>query len=471
MLILFFFILSASCVFSLVSRRHALIPLLLIGFIQDPFRKLVDGEPIFFIVTVATVFAVLMLKTISNVGLSRIWEPFLNWVGYVHKPLTLFVTLLLIQFLHSILRWGNVFVGLIGMVSYTAPLLAIIVGYYAVNNLTDIRNFMKVYISFGLLVAATVTLSFLGFELTAFQEVGVGLKIYDQGTVLRSFSGIMRTGEIAAWHLATTICFMSIIYMTSTQKPPLLLVAVVILFLVLAIAFTGRRKMLMLISLFGVFYAFGFFYYRRALSVTTLLMSSGVVLVLWGGFEFVFPSEYTPDLQNYLARSSSVYSGASSRFFELGLSPVHWAFERVGLLGGGLGIASQGAHFFQNTNVAGGSGEGGLGKVMVELGLPGLVIIFWLMMAFTRYIFRCISLSSQSFVQPQLMPLVLGFSVFLLVNIMTFSVASQVYGDIFVLLMLGLVSGFLFAVPKLVLLSLNSDRTRNMKINLPESTY
>ena len=450
MLLLFFIILAISCFVAFTSHKYALTAVLLIGFIQDPFRKVVAGEPIIFIVTVGIVFGVLMLKTVNRVGFSRLSDPFVNWVDYVYKPLALFLVLLTIQFFHSFIRWGNIVVSLIGMLSYLAPFLAIVVGYYSVNSLDDVRKFMKIYVGFGLLVSVTVALSFSGFELSIFREIGVGLKIYDQGTVLRSFSGIMRTGEIASWHLATTACFLMILYATSESKPPIALFIIAVFFLLLVISFTGRRKMVMLVSLFGVCYLFGFFYLRKTLSVTSVIMGFSATFLLWFAVEFMFPSGYGTDVQNYLSRGSSVYSGASSRFLELGLNPIKWAYNRVGLFGGGLGIASQGAQLFQVTSIAGGSGEGGLGKVMVELGLPGLVVIIWLAVAVARYIFGCLKLASQRFVQPQLMILILGAAVFLMVNLMTFSVATQVYGDIFVLLMLGLVSGFVFALPKFV---------------------
>ena len=73
------------------------------------------------------------------------------------------------------------------------------------------------------------------------------------------------------------------------------------------------------------------------------------------------------------------------------------------------------------------------------------------MVAFARYMLRCLRLTTQAFAQPSLMFLGLGLAIFLLVNLMTFSVASQVYGDLFILIVLGLCSGFLFALPKLVI--------------------
>jgi len=97
---------------------------------------------------------------------------------------------------------------------------------------------------------------------------------------------------------------------------------------------------------------------------------------------------------------------------------------------------------------------------MVELGLPGVIIIFWLGVAFALYISRAIFLSAQRFVPSHVMPLMLGIAVILFVNVLTFSVATQVYGDIFILILLGLMAGFLFALPKLVIRAIDEKPER-----------
>jgi len=177
MLLLFLFILVCACLIAVSSHQHALIAILVIGFIQDPFRKLVPGEPIYFIVTVGIVFGLLLCKTVNRVGINGIKIPFIYWMDVLRKPISLFLIILAVQFLHSLLRWGNVFVSLIGLLSYIAPFLAIIVGYYAINNISEVRRFMKVYVLFGLVLAISVALSFAGYDLSIFREIGVGLSL------------------------------------------------------------------------------------------------------------------------------------------------------------------------------------------------------------------------------------------------------------------------------------------------------
>jgi len=461
MFALFLLMLMCACLLCVISNRHSLAAILFIGFAQDPFRKLVVGEPIAFIVMVGVVFAVVLVMIGNRVGVARFSQPFVGWTATTRAPLAIFMLILTAQFLHSYLRYGNTLVSLIGLISYLAPFLAIVVGYFSVNGIEDIRRFMKLYVVAGSVVAVTVLMSFTGTDWPVFREIGAGLKIYDQGTVLRSFSGLMRTGEIAAWHMATSACFFVILFFTSARRNSTLVVAAIVAIILLAVTLTGRRKMLMLFTVFGLMYIVTYFYYRKTLSIKYVLMASAIVIVGWGVVEFLIPGGYGDTFNDYLARGTSVYTDASGRMLQMGLQPVSWAVNRVGLLGGGLGIASQGSHLFNVASIAGGSGEGGLGKVMVELGLPGLVATLWVIIAFAVYVGRSIKLSAQRFVPPYVMPLMLGIATILFVNVLTFSVATQVYGDVFILLLLGLMAGFLLALPKLVIHAMNENSQRN----------
>lgn len=461
MLQLSLLLLALACAMSLYSRRYWLFCVLLIGFLQDPLRKLVPGEPVFFVVFVAIVFACILVGQFLRKGVLPNLEPFLKWNKLLEKPLLLFVLILILQYAHSMFRYQNIIVSTIGLASYIAPILAVIVGYFSVSRLENIRIFMKVYATIGVLVAFSVLISYMGVDWTIFKEVGVGLKIYDQGTLLRSFSGFMRTGEIAAWHIATSICFIAMLIASSKRSYSLLIAALIVALMVLAIMLTGRRKMIMLISMFGIFFFIGVSFLRQSLQVKYLMVASLGAIAVWFGIEIAFPGGYGQTTEYYLARSGTVYSDATGRFYELGLKPIGWAYNRTGLLGGGLGIASQGASEFNVSSIAGGAGEGGLGKLMVELGLPGLLLVLWLMLAIGKYNLKTLQLTAQPFVTSELLPLMCGVAAFLGVNVLTFFIATQLYGDFFILIMIGLMAGFLFATPKLVVDAMRSHQPLN----------
>jgi len=424
--------------------------ILLIGFTQDAFRKLIDGEPRIFVVMVGVVFAVGLFSLLARKGVSGMTEPFLKWTTELKAPLTVFMLLLMVQFFHSLFRFGSPVVSIIGLLSYGAPFLAVVLGYFWANSLSDVRRFFKVYVVVGLAAALSIMLSFQGYQWTIFNEVGAGLKIYDMGTVLVSHAGFMRTGEIAAWHIATTACLLMILFFTSRRGGLSPLITLCILALMVAIFLTGRRKMFMMFSLFVIFYIFGIAYFRRGIAISYVLTGGLLVMGVWFVVELVFPGGYGDALNNYVARGTTVYSDVTGRFVEIGLSPIYWAYARVGLLGGGLGIGSQGAGYYSSISIAGGSGEGGLGKIMVELGLPGLLILLWLGIAGLSYVYRILRLASMQTTEPRWLVFSLGLVILLFVNVLTFSVATQLYGDMFILIMLGTIAGFLLAVPKMI---------------------
>jgi len=453
MWVIFSALLFAVCALSAFQWRFTLTGVLLIGFTQDVFRKLVVGEPRIFVVMVGVVFAIGLLSLLSRKGSVGLTEPFLKWTSDLRLPLTLFIVLLAVQFFHSLFRFGSPVLGIIGLLSYGAPFLAVVLGYYWANNLHQVRQFFKVYVSIGIFVALSVALSFQGYEWGIFKEVGAGLKIYDMGTVLMSHAGIMRTGEIAAWHIATTACLLLVLFFTERRNRSTLLLAVFITLLMIAIFLTGRRKMFMLFSLFFVFYIFGSAYFRRGLAIGYVIAGGGIMLVGWLVVEVIFPGGYGESVNNYIARGTTVYSAATDRFVHLGINPIFWAYNRVGLFGGGLGVGSQGAGYYSSIAIAGGSSEGGLGKIMVELGLLGLIIMAWLGLNGLRYVYRILKLAAMQRDEPRWLAFVLGLTVFLFVNVLTFSVATQLYGDMFILIMLGIIAGFLLGVPRMIVIS------------------
>ena len=89
---------------------------------------------------------------------------------------------------------------------------------------------------------------------------------------------------------------------------------------------------------------------------------------------------------------------------------------------------------------------------MSELGLISLFVVAWLGIVFAKHLHKCVKLVA-SFA-PEKLSFVVGILVFLVSNVPTFMVASQVYGDVFVLTILGFLAGALFAIPKQVVLRL-----------------
>ena len=226
-----------------------------------------------------------------------------------------------------------------------------------------------------------------------------------------------------------------------------------------AIIVTGRRKMLFQVVVFAVLYLPVIRYYQHRMPVRYMLLIALFVPVAWVAFNQISNIQAESQFDLYILRGTSVFGDATQRFNDLGLGSVTWAINRFGLSGGGIGVAAQGAQHFGGA-LAGGASEGGLGKIVSELGVFSLPILLWLVTSIGIHMHRCLRLLGQY--SPDSLFMMVGILVFLAANVPTFIVASQVYGDVFVLSTLGLLLGTLFAIPKHLIGRMEAQRNLDL---------
>jgi len=437
----------------------------LVAFLQDPARKLVDGQPPYFIVLAGLVFGAALLGAFfRRVPLNPLQVN--NWRRYIHTPFVLLVIIVAVQAVHSLARFGNPLISLLGVVNYLAPFVALALAhaFAAIGGTDRIRSFFRFYLICAIPALVTVLLQMAGWDWPIFGEVGVGIRIYDLGTVLTAYSGTFRASEIAGWHAATSACVIVLLLTEQRVTLPKLAMALLIASALLAIGvLTGRRKLLVVFVLFAACYAWLLaIYWRRARSVAIPAAIIGVLTYLVFAFGFATDPSVVTDEQAeyslYVQRTSSVFDDVPERFVQLGIAPVTWAYNYFGLWGGGVGIGTQGVQYMTEVGPHIGAAEGGLGKIMLELGLPGLLVIASLTMAFAFHIWRLLGDISQK--SASATRLSCGLAAILMANGASFSVATQTYGDIFVLLFLGICLGALLAMPTIVMRQARRTETR-----------
>ncbi len=449
-LALFFLLLIYACFRGVTRDVGALNLMVFVGFLQDPARKLIAGEPVAMTVMVGVVVACMTVRQLFSTRASLL-DPYIKWTDTIKPALIIYLAIIVVQGVHSLVRYGSPIVPVLGAIFYLAPLIAIGLGYSQFSRFEASRQFLVVFCCLALVVALSVFASFSGLEYQVFGEVGSGLVIYDQGTILKAYSGLMRSSEIASWHMGACICFLIILILDRGSVPSLIIVSFAVVLLMTSIILTGRRKMILQIVIFSALYFPLLRYYQDRLSSRFISVSVIGIISLLSIYWFL-PSFEGTQYDLYLARGVSVFEDAGSRFSTLGLGSIKWAYQIHGVFGGGLGVATQGSQHFVQGNV-GGAGEGGIGKLVSELGIISLVVIAWLGITFAKHLHRCIALVAKA--TPSKLPFTIGILAFLLANVPTFIVASQVYGDLFVLLVLGFLAGSLFALPKQVSARLN----------------
>ena len=419
------------------------------GFLAGPLRKVIPGQPVSLVVLVGGLVAAVFGGFISQYGSFR-----LKHLGPLYTvlktPATLFVAWLAYEALISYVRYGSPILVGIGLLSYLAPVPAFFIAYYYGLRPENIVRFIKLYLFCAVLMLSGIYLSYFGVDWSILQEVGSGVRIYMPGGIMKSFPGFLRSTEVAAWHSAAAICLLLILVVSGMVRWPRLVVSGLILLLLVAGLMTGRRKMLMEVLIFSGFYGALLMWFRKeAGRMVVIGLLIGAILAGVSVFGMA-DSAQVAGLNPYVHRGKTVFGDAEDRFTRLGLGTVGWALRGYGVLGGGLGVASQGGqHFGGGGRRFGGAGEGGLGKITAELGLPGLVLAFWMMVNLSKYLWRMMHLLSSK--NSVLVPLWYGLIAFLAANIPLFIVATQVFGDLFILLLLGWLFGFSAAISRLIL--------------------
>lgn len=447
---------------TLLDWRQGMLVCVLIGVAQDPMRKLAPGQPVYYVLMVGVIFGIAWIRAaLMRVPLGP--SVIHGWRRNLQTPFSLFVAIVIAQAVHSYVRFGSPKVPGIGLLVWLAPVPAVVLAYqFAVRRgLPGVRRWMAMYVIAALAALSGVYFEYVGFGWRTLGEIGEGQILYDLGTALKAHSGFFRASEIAAWHTAAVACF---VFTLSLGKRPTVLRVVTALGLIAMLVslgiLTGRRKMLIEITIFVTAYVFLIAWLQRGMARLAMV----VVIMGFAGYVgivgFIAPDlvqdsytktmkvENAQRLEGYALRGQSVFADLPKRVNNVGWQPLVWSVDTFGWLGAGLGSGSQGTNeIVEAHNIDRWGAEGGLGKIAMELGIPGLLVVVWLLRALGHHLHQ--ELMPLARLSPQHSRMAFGFLSFLIANAATFSVATQAYSDLFVLLILGWCLGFLLAMPYL----------------------
>ena len=438
---------------AIVEWRLAFLLCLATAILQDPLRKLTPGQPVFFIGFVCIVFAAAFMGAlVRGVPMS----PYKVFESYprLARPMWILLLLIILEAFNSYARFGNPVISLIGLLTYLLPLPAIVFAYQLVvrEGVTPIYQFMKAYVVCIGLALTTVYLEYAGYDWPVFGQVGGNMIMYDKYVgVIIPHSGIFRASEIAAWHAMACACFIVLLMTLRKINFSSLLIVMVAVGLLMGIGIlTGRRKMVVEVVVFISAYSILWIILQKGIAkLGVILTIAGVIGCVWLVGQ-LNEQEYSGDeflnYNVYVDRAKTVFEDIPSRVVELGIAPVTWAYDSYGFFGAGLGVGTQGTQYFGGGGA--GAAEGGLGKITLELGIPGLFVITWLAISILLHLWQIMRAASE--ISPRIARLSYGLFAFLVANGAAFSVATQAYGDLFILLILAWTIGFLLAIPVLL---------------------
>jgi hypothetical protein len=436
----------------LADWRKGIFLCIIIGFLQDPIRKIIPGEPLY----ITALIALFAFATFIGAKMRFITFNFKilhEMKGFIRKPLNIFMLLVFAQSFMAFLTIGNLTIAGIGMLAYLSPVPILLLGFYFVRNKDDIFRVMKFYIFISILMSAGIYLSYMGFDWDMLGAVGTELYVYPvSGGAIRLHPGFFRSSEMAAWHAGASICLLFILFIAAKRETPFKWLSIPLAaYFLLALILAGRRKIIAELILFIFLYGFLLLYFRRgAMKLAAFTLVIGLLIAYLGGAYIIEDAD--SDLFKYFERPKGIVEASIERLQIMTIGTLKYAVIRNGFFGSGAGAGSQGAQYFGGgSQLVGYSAEGGLGKVLAELGVPGLMIFSWLLFALARYLKWILDETTRRDFLETL--LIYGLVSFLIANAVVFVTAHQVFGDIFVLFVLSLIMGFVFGMQKIYMIT------------------
>lgn len=408
-----------------------------VGFAQDLLRKADPDQSPYWLALVLIFFAATVAGAAFR-GQHRFWRR-RDWMD-IRLPALLFMGVLLAQGFVSILRYRFPLMAFIGFAAYVGPPAALVLGYWLGQRHDLMRRLLFFYVLASAAMASGIFFHQAGYDWALLKPIGGGLRVYSlvHGAVNLP-QGFFRVPEVAAWHCATAACA-TVLLATSKRRfgfSPYLFMGLTIYFLWATIA-TGRRKALGEIIVFVGLYGFLLVWVRGRVGRFGGIIVAAVLLGMWG-LERVGLSGQEATITSMQDRNSAEQGKAYERLVR-NIRDLPEVVKFNGPFGRGLGTLTQGGYHAGADVEWGVVNEGGLARVVGELGVIGGLAFLWLLYRFVGNLRRKLpALRSQTMAEASF---VLGILGLLGANVVVFVSAHQIFGDPFVYLLLGLFAGF-----------------------------
>lgn len=424
MLMLFLSILGLAALVSLVDWRRGWLMAVVIGVLQDPIRKITPGTPPEMTFSILVVYFAILFG--SQAMLQRQLRDFGRRFSAVSQAMLLVIICLFLAAVTGLVTFGLEYwkVPALSLFIYLAPLPAVLIGYAWMSDEDALLRFFRFYSIVTSIAMIGCVCEYLGFTWPVLGLVAQpGLYIrHLPGVQIPMLSGFYRAPDIMGWHAATLGSIGIGMVIRGGMKPrtwPWMLVA---LWGFINCLISGRRKAVYMLAVFALVLVWR--YFKRL--TTTQLASIVIAGMLMG----VIVSRIASNERSSVYAKGTVTSREEVWIrLEGGLLDT---FDQYGLMGAGLGSATQGVHHLTGKELNVGWQEGGLGKLAVELGLPGLAAVAFFSWVLARALLRLSSAPDMPGSSQLIRVILLAI---LISNIMNFMVSAQAYSDAVLILL------------------------------------
>jgi hypothetical protein len=364
---------AITVIVSLRDWRQGIYLAVVIDAFRDVIRKMAAEQPVWISQAIIIVWAAIFVSCVSQQIQTRrdFWRTFPR---LKQAAVLLFIALVPGAVMSLLLYRNGWILVAIGGVSYLGPLAGAFIGVCLANNPGHVYRFMKIFVILNsvVLVGGIAEWSQWGWP-----GLG-GLLGHDwirhmPGVLVRLVSGFYRSPDIAGFHAAHVVIFSCLLVLPTRKgggiKPLWFFSALWGLF---ALILTGRRKMFALPVAFLIVWAI-VEVTRRQRNTKSQLLFIGVSYALFaaGAFYLIQGDDELADHQIYLA--TTIFDVAPNLYNHAFQGSIT-TLSQSGVLGSGLGIATQGAQY-SGVSRSKAWQEDGVSRIFKELGLVGAVFL------------------------------------------------------------------------------------------------
>ena len=433
-------LIALSCIAAIFRWRWGLFLVILIGVLQDPVRKLTPGVPGYLTLSTVPVWTACLIGAFHQKELR--WKEFGLDCPALRKSLNLFfVALIPSAVMSATYSTGSWQITILGVFSVVYAIGAMLMGYRYPRREGDMELWIMVYcVLTGVAMIGGVFDRFHYHPipgLVGTERMGMFWATWRTGGLVRMLAGFYRSPDVMGWHAALLV-MLSLLLALQRRGAQFVLFVLLSGWGGVGVMLCARRKMLGLLMVFIAAFI-GFLILHRQVKRGVGVIAVGLIVLL-AGFYFSGSSRDTEVDEFY----SSTVGEAFGRLYNHSVGVVEETVKKAGLFGFGLGMTATGAHHL-NVKRPRVWQEGGLGKILADIGVVGALSLLGVIYVFVRESHR-ILVRVANFPHASLY---FGFAAILSANAVMGVVSAQIYGDPFVGTLLPFVSGLFLSALRL----------------------
>jgi hypothetical protein len=423
-----------SMTVAMIDWRRGWLMAILCGILQDPARKLTPGAPVAMTLSVILVYMVILFAASGQ--MQKHAMEFTRRFNSVYGALIIVMLFLVLAAIRGLFTFGieGWKAPALSLFIYCAPIPAVLLGFTWLQREENIYSLFKFYAAATSIAMLGTPLEYLDLKWRALGTVA--LSEYNirhlPGIQIRMLSGFYRAPDVMGWHAA----MLAIIGLIMTLRMEKLQRAWgwmgVTGWGVFNCFLSGRRKAVYMVAVFVLVFLWRYFRRLTATHIITFVLALGVI-------GWVVHKISADEGSNVYARGAVTTRGEVFQRLEGGLLDT---IDQYGILGAGLGTATQGVYHVAPGNVALGWQEGGLGKLAMELGVPGLIAVILLAATMFRMM---LAISRHPDMEGSTQLIRCALVGIVAANVVEFLVSAQAYSDAVLALMTAFFIGCVFA--------------------------